>query len=63
MSPISEFKDRIFHVHAKDTEVSQDKLKMYGVFNKQLNITREDSGYWVPKMPGLGHINWEKFIS
>ena len=41
----------------------QEKLKMYGVFNKQLNITREDFGYWVPKMPGLGQINWEKFIS
>jgi sugar phosphate isomerase/epimerase len=63
VEPIKEFKDRIFHVHAKDTEVFEDKLKQYGVFNKQLNKTHEDFGYWVPKMPGLGQINWGKFIS
>ena len=62
IEPIKEFKSRIFHVHAKDTEVLEDKLKEYGVFNKQLNKTHEDFGYWVPKMPGLGQINWEKFI-
>ncbi len=63
IDPIKEFKDRIFHVHAKDTEVFEDKLKQYGVFNKQLNKSHEDSGYWVPKMPGLGQINWKRFIS
>lgn len=63
IDPIKEFKDRIFHVHAKDTEVFEDKLKQYGVFNKQLNKTHEDFGYWVPKMPGLGQINWKRFIS
>lgn len=63
INPISEFKDRIFHVHAKDTEVSQDKLKEYGAFNKQLNKTNKGFGYWVPKMPGLGQVNWEEFIS
>ena len=63
INPIKEFKDRIFHVHAKDTEILQDKLSEYGVFNKQLNINNQDSGYWVPKMPGLGQVKWEKFIS
>lgn len=63
IEPIKEFKDRIFHVHAKDTEVFEDKLKEYGVFNKQLNKTHEDFGFWVPKMPGLGQINWKRFIS
>jgi len=63
INPIKEFKDRIFHVHAKDTEVFQDKLKEYGVYNKQLNITNKEFGYWVPKMPGLGQVNWGKFIS
>ena len=63
IKPIKEFKDRIFHVHAKDTEVSQDKLKEYGVFNKQLFRNNEKFGYWVPKMPGLGDIKWDKFIS
>jgi sugar phosphate isomerase/epimerase len=62
IDPLTEFKDRIFHVHAKDTEVLKDKLKEYGVFNKQLNIN-EGFGFWIPKMPGLGQVNWEKFFS
>lgn len=63
INPIKEFKDRIFHVHAKDTEVSQEKLKEYGVFNKQLNQNGHGYGYWVPKMPGLGQVQWGEFIS
>lgn len=61
--PIKEFKSRIFHVHAKDTEVFKEKLGTYGVFNKQLNSSAEDFGYWRYRMPGLGDINWEKFIN
>lgn len=53
------FKDRIFHVHAKDAEVFEDKLKYYGVFNSQLG---EGSGYWRFRMPGMGQVDWNKFI-
>ena len=63
INPIKEFKDRIFHVHAKDMEVSQDRLKIYGVFNKQLNRNNDDCGYWVPKMPGLGQVKWESLVA
>jgi sugar phosphate isomerase/epimerase len=63
INPIKEFKDRIFHVHAKDTEVLEDKLKLYGVYNKQLSKNDEGNGYWVPKMPGLGQVKWDKLIS
>ena len=62
LTPIKEFKDRIFHVHAKDTEVFEDKLRTYGVFDKQLNVSHEDFGYWRYRMPGLGQINWEGLI-
>ena len=62
-SPVKEFKNRIFHVHAKDTEVFEDKVKTYGVFDKQLNVTNEDFGYWRYRMPGLGTIDWVKFIN
>ena len=62
LTPIKEFKDRIYHVHAKDTEVFLDKFKEYGIFNKQLNLSHEDFGYWRYRMPGLGQIAWEKLI-
>ncbi|HHW48293.1 MAG TPA: sugar phosphate isomerase/epimerase [Clostridiaceae bacterium] len=55
------FKDRIFHVHAKDTEMFEDKLKWYGVFDRQLGEGWHD-GYWRYRMPGLGQIDWKKFI-
>lgn len=62
IAPINEFKDRIFHTHAKDTEIFEEKLKMYGKWDKQLSTT-EGSGYWRYRMPGLGDINWEGFIN
>lgn len=62
IAPINEFKDRIFHTHAKDTEIFEEKLKMYGKWDKQLSTT-EGTGYWRYRMPGLGDINWEGFIN
>ena len=56
IKPIAEFKDRIFHVHAKDSEVFEDKLAEYGVFNKQLD--GEGTGYWRFRMPGLGQVDF-----
>ena len=58
---IKEFKDRIFHVHAKDAEVFEDKLKWYGIFNKLLN-PKHGEGYWRYRMPGLGQVDWGRFI-
>lgn len=60
---IPKFTDRIFHVHAKDAEVIDDKLKWYGVFNRQLyKGDRHEFGYWRFRMPGLGQVDWGKFI-
>lgn len=60
IAPIETFKDRIFHVHAKDAEVFDDKLAYYGVFNKQLAGGGE--GYWRFRMPGLGQVDFGKLI-
>ncbi len=60
IAPIAEFKDRIFHVHAKDSEVFEDKLGYYGVFNKQLD--GEGTGYWRFRMPGLGQVDFKAMI-
>ena len=58
---IKKFKDRIFHVHAKDAEVFEDKLKWYGITNSHLNA-KHGEGYWRYRMPGLGQVDWNKFI-
>lgn len=60
IAPIAEFKDRIFHVHAKDSEVFEDKLAAYGVFNKLLD--GEGTGYWQFRMPGMGQVDFPAFI-
>jgi len=61
ISPVREFKDRIFHVHAKDGKILKKELGRYGVFDKQLGAPNE-WGYRKAKMPGLGDVDWESFI-
>jgi sugar phosphate isomerase/epimerase len=52
---IKDFAQYIFHVHAKDTEILEDKLAISGT------ITNSD--WWRSRLPGFGEINWRKFIS
>lgn len=56
IKPIYEFQDKIFHVHLKDIKIYQDKLNHVGILAAPLE-------YMAPKIPGLGDINWGKFIS
>ncbi len=58
---VPKFRDRIFHVHAKDAEFYHDRLKWYGVFNKQLG-NPADGGNWRFRMPSLGQVDWERFL-
>jgi sugar phosphate isomerase/epimerase len=62
LEPIKKFANRIFHFHAKDAEVFEDKLSFYGIYNKQLQ-KGPGSGYWMYRMPSLGQVNWEKVIN
>lgn len=59
---IPKYIDRIFHAHAKDAEVFPEKLKWYGVWDKQLPDKLNSYGYWRFRMPSLGQVDWEKFI-
>jgi sugar phosphate isomerase/epimerase len=56
LKPLREFKDRIFHVHAKDVRVDQDALDDVGVMATPLE-------YHKPKLPGLGDVDWGRFFS
>ncbi len=56
VKPVYEFRDKIFHVHLKDAKIYRDKLDEVGILAVPLD-------FHAPKLPGLGDINWGKFIS
>ncbi|MFC1997148.1 sugar phosphate isomerase/epimerase family protein, partial [Chloroflexota bacterium] len=53
---VFDFKDKIFHVHAKDLEIDHEGLYQNGVVSQGM-------GWQVPRLPGLGDVDWSKFIS
>jgi len=53
---VREFKDRIFHVHAKDLMIDREGLYNHGVLSQGM-------GWQVPRLPGLGDMDWPKFIA
>ncbi len=53
--PLKEFAGRIFHVHAKDVRLRRDRLDEVGILATPLE-------YHVPKLPGLGDIDWKDFV-
>ena len=56
LKPLYEFKDKIFHVHYKDIKMFPDKLERVGVMAYPLD-------FMCPKLPGLGDVDWGKFVS
>ena len=56
LKPLREFAGRLFHVHAKDARVDQDRLDEVGVLATPLQ-------YHTPKLPGLGDVDWGRFFS
>lgn len=61
---INKFKNKIFHVHGKDTEILYNNLRKVGILH---NITEETvffkHQWWRHRLPGLGDINWSKIIA
>ncbi|MBT5705616.1 sugar phosphate isomerase/epimerase [bacterium] len=51
-----EFASKLFHAHAKDARVDQDRLNDVGILGTPLQ-------YHTPKLPGLGNVNWTHFFS
>jgi sugar phosphate isomerase/epimerase len=56
IKPLYDFKDRLVHIHLKDTLVDMDKLNQVGIFTPPLD-------YMDPKIPGRGSIDWSKFLN
>jgi sugar phosphate isomerase/epimerase len=58
-----DYASKIFHAHAKDTEILSEGEYRYGLFGRQIDPVPWKSGWWRYRMPGLGDIDWSKFIS
>jgi sugar phosphate isomerase/epimerase len=56
LKPLREFRSRLFHVHAKDVRLDQNRLDDVG-------IMAHPSDFHTPKIPGLGDVNWGRFFS
>ena len=56
IKPLREFSRRIFHVHAKDARLDKDRLDRVGILATPLE-------YHSPKLPGLGDVDWGRFLS
>jgi sugar phosphate isomerase/epimerase len=56
LAPMREFKDRLFHVHAKDVRVDKHQLNDVG-------ILAPPPAYHTPKLPGMGEVDWGMFCS
>ena len=56
IKPIYEFKDKIFHVHYKDIKVYPDRLNQCGIMAYPLD-------FMSPKLPGLGDVDWGRYVS
>ncbi|MBZ5627194.1 MAG: sugar phosphate isomerase/epimerase, partial [Acidobacteriia bacterium] len=56
IAPLDEFAGRVFHVHAKDVVVDRARLNDVGILATPLE-------YHSPVLPGLGDIDWPRFLS
>lgn len=56
IAPLYEFKEKIFHVHYKDIKLYPDRLRDVGIMAYPLE-------YMSPKLPGLGDVDWGKYVS
>ena len=53
---VREFKAKIFHVHAKDLHIDWEGVYNHGVLSQGM-------GWQIPRLPGLGDMNWGKFFA
>ena len=53
---VYDFRERIIHVHAKDMEIQREGLYQHGVMSAGM-------GWQIPRLPGLGEVNWARFIA
>ncbi|PYI84152.1 MAG: AP endonuclease [Verrucomicrobia bacterium] len=55
-SPLREFQNKLFHLHAKDVKIRRDRIDDVGVFAPPLE-------WHQPRIPGYGEMDWAEFMS
>jgi len=53
---VRDYAAKILHVHAKDLEIDRDGLYRNGTISLGM-------GWQVPRLPGLGEVRWNRFVS
>ena len=53
---VYDFGPRILHVHAKDMRLDREQLYQHGIMSLGM-------GWEIPRLPGLGEVRWDRFIS
>jgi sugar phosphate isomerase/epimerase len=61
IQPIWGFQDRIYHAHAKDTEILPSGRNRFGIYGRQLSQT-EQQAWWRYRLSGYGHVDWGRFL-
>lgn len=56
VSPLREFKDKLFHLHAKDVRIRTERINDVGRFAYPLE-------WHQPRIPGYGDICWARFMA
>jgi sugar phosphate isomerase/epimerase len=55
-SPLREFQDKLFHLHAKDVKIRRDRIDQVGILAPPLE-------WHQPRIPGYGEMDWAGFMS
>ena len=55
LKPLREFREKLFHIHAKDVLHDSDRFNDWGI----LGLPKE---YHAPRIPGFGEIDWGQFM-
>ncbi len=56
LGPLDEFRDKLFHVHAKDVRIDARAVNDVGRFDFP-------NRWHQPRIPGSGEIDWNRFLS
>ncbi len=56
LAAMRDFRERLFHIHAKDVRIDRERLAQVGIMAYPLE-------YHTPKLPGLGDVDWGAFFS
>ncbi len=62
---LHEFGDRVYHVHAKDTEINEERLYECGIYGDSVGNPEYGFGerWWRYCIPGTGEVDWNVVVA